>query len=404
MSIQNGGNVGIGTQSPGAKLEVNGSVKMNGLRLGTASTDGSVLTSDGAGNGTWNSGLRVLSVSRQFSTAQPITASENLIGGYNNAVASGTIGATALGGGYLQTRAFFPFTVLSAGSNYVSGDYAAAIGGLNNVAAGSYSFAAGRRAQANHNGAFVWADSQNVDFSSTTNDQFSIRAQNGVRLDNSTSLHFSNRRRQMLNLFDDEYGLGVQDSTLYERTQDDFAWYRKGTHADAYGDAGGGTEQMRLDGAGKLTVRGEASVCALTIRGGCDLAEPFPMSREDIPKGSLVVIDEENAGRLKLAERAYDTRVAGIVSGANGVNSGITLRQEGLLEGGQNVALSGRVYALADASNGPIKPGDLLTSSATPGHVMKVTDRVQAQGTIVGKAMSALKEGKGMVLVLVSLQ
>jgi hypothetical protein len=157
-------------------------------------------------------------------------------------------------------------------------------------------------------------------------------------------------------------------------------------------------------GPGNLHVVGSASVCSLTIRGGCDLAEPFPMSEREIPKGALVVIDEDNAGKLKLAGQEYDTRVAGIVSGANGVHPGISLHQEGLLEGGQNVALSGRVYALADASNGAIRPGDLLTSSATPGHVMKVTNHARAQGAIVGKAMSALSEGKGMVLVLVSLQ
>jgi hypothetical protein len=157
-------------------------------------------------------------------------------------------------------------------------------------------------------------------------------------------------------------------------------------------------------GPGNFHVVGSASVCSLTIRGGCDLAEPFQMSESEIPKGSLVIIDEENEGRLKLAAKTYDTRVAGIISGANGVNPGISLHQEGLIEGGQNVALSGRVYALADSSNGSIKPGDLLTSSSTPGHVMKVTDHARSQGAIVGKSMSALKEGKGMVLVLVTLQ
>lgn len=45
-----------------------------------------------------------------------------------------------------------------------------------------------------------------------------------------------------------------------------------------------------------------------------------------------------------------------------------------------------------------------LSTSDTPGHVMKATDHAKAQGTILGKAMSALKEGKGMVLVLVTLQ
>jgi len=149
---------------------------------------------------------------------------------------------------------------------------------------------------------------------------------------------------------------------------------------------------------------GNLSVGSLTIRGGADLAEPFQMSEEKIPEGFVVVIDDENPGKLKQATRAYDTRVAGIISGANGVKAGIALHQEGVLEGGQNVALSGRVYVRADASHGAIKPGDLLTTSDTPGHAMKATDRDRAHGAIIGKAMTGLKEGKGHVLVLVNLQ
>lgn len=162
---------------------------------------------------------------------------------------------------------------------------------------------------------------------------------------------------------------------------------------------GGGAENT-----GNLIVHGSADVCSLHVRGGCDLAEPFEVSDRDLPKGSLVIIDDEQEGKLKQAASEYDTRVAGIVSGANGINPGIRLQQDGAFDHGQDVALSGRVYALADATSAPIKPGDLLTSSATPGHVMKVTDPARAQGAIVGKAMSALKNGKGMVLVLVSLQ
>ena len=80
------------------------------------------------------------------------------------------------------------------------------------------------------------------------------------------------------------------------------------------------------------------------------------------------------------------------------------LYQQGVMEGSRNVALTGRVYALADASNAPIKPGDLLTSSDVPGHAMKVTDSSRGTGAIIGKAMSGLKNGQGLVLVLVSLQ
>jgi hypothetical protein len=35
---------------------------------------------------------------------------------------------------------------------------------------------------------------------------------------------------------------------------------------------------------------------------------------------------------------------------------------------------------------------------------MRVADHARAQGAVIGKAMSVLKEGKGMVLVLVTLQ
>ncbi len=150
-------------------------------------------------------------------------------------------------------------------------------------------------------------------------------------------------------------------------------------------------------------IDGVASVKAITIRGGADVAEPFGMA-EEVAKGSVVVIDKEHPGQLKLSTRAYDKRVAGIVSGANGINPGIALHQEGALEGGENVALSGRVYVLADASNGEIEPGDLLTTSDAPGHAMKVTDIAKAQGAILGKAMSRLQDGRGMVLVLVTLQ
>jgi hypothetical protein len=192
-----------------------------------------------------------------------------------------------------------------------------------------------------------------------------------------------------------------------------------GGKVDAYlgGDPSGGDVQIGSTNATVQTVSAynpgsgrfmNMAVGTLTIKGGADLAEPFAISaghsEEELPPGSVVVIDDENPGHLKKSARAYDTRVAGIISGANGVNTGIQLMQEGVMEGSQNVALTGRVYVLADATAAPIKPGDLLTTAATPGRAMKVTDRVRGQGAILGKAMSALEEGTGMVLVLITLQ
>jgi hypothetical protein len=145
---------------------------------------------------------------------------------------------------------------------------------------------------------------------------------------------------------------------------------------------------------------------SITIEGGADLAEPFRLSKakQPIVAGDVVVIDKTNPGQLTLSDQPYDTRVVGVVSGANGIHPGIQMQQQGLLEGGRNVALTGRVYVQADTSNGPIEPGDMLTTSSTPGRAMKVTDHARAQGAVLGKAMGSLDKGQGMVLVVVTLQ
>ena len=144
----------------------------------------------------------------------------------------------------------------------------------------------------------------------------------------------------------------------------------------------------------------------LEITGGGDLAEPFDITSPGaITPGMVVAIDPECPGQLRIADKAYDRTVAGCVSGANGINPGLTMQQDGsVADGALPVALSGRVYCRADASYGSIQPGDLLTTSDTPGHAMKVTDYTRAQGAILGKSMTSLQEGTGLVLVLVTLQ
>jgi hypothetical protein len=181
--------------------------------------------------------------------------------------------------------------------------------------------------------------------------------------------------------------------------------------------AGSGT----LDRAGSLLFQANSSVAAqlkptgefianvVTIMGGSDVAEPYnvaPAGEFKPVAGMLVVIDEAKVGQMRVASRAYDSTVAGIISGANGINPGITLRQKGTIADGEfPVASIGRVWCWCDAdANGEIKAGDLLTSSDTPGHAMKATDRERRDGAVIGKAMSSLKSGKGLVLVLVSLK
>jgi cytoskeletal protein CcmA (bactofilin family) len=152
------------------------------------------------------------------------------------------------------------------------------------------------------------------------------------------------------------------------------------------------------------TFTGDTTVRTLTITGGADLAEPFDLADTSLEPGTVVVIDDSKAGRLAQSTRAYYRRVAGIISGAGGIRPGLMLQQEGVNSGGKNVALTGRVYALCDATDAPIEPGDLLTTAETPGHAMRAADHTRSQGAILGKAMSRLESGRGLVLVLVTLQ
>jgi hypothetical protein len=208
------------------------------------------------------------------------------------------------------------------------------------------------------------------------------------------------------------------------------SWYNDGTKdwpRIRYGGSGqGATNGLLIQGAGdatrlaildngnvgigtiapqkELDVNGTTRTEILQITGGSDLAEPFEVAGEVQP-GLVVAIDPDHPGQLRIADRAYDRMVAGCVSGAHGINPGLVMQQEGTAASGAfPVALSGRVYCWADASYGPIHPGDLLTTSATPGHLMAVTDYEQAQGAIAGKAMTGLETGRGLILVLVTLQ
>lgn len=163
---------------------------------------------------------------------------------------------------------------------------------------------------------------------------------------------------------------------------------------------------LDIDESGNVLVSGQITGASLKLTGGSDITEPFDIkSSEVIKPGMVVVIDSEQPGKLKLGEKSYDRCVAGVISGAGEITPGIMISQKGSIADGEYpVALTGRVYCWADASYGSIEIGDLMTTSETTGHAKKVTDFTSAQGSILGKAMSSLKEGKGLVLILVTLQ
>jgi hypothetical protein len=114
-------------------------------------------------------------------------------GGVIDVPAPNTANVIAGGGGNAILFGSQEGTIGGGGNNFISNSIFATIpGGRLNSAVADYTFAAGRRAKANHVGAFVWADSTDADFASTGTNQFIIRAGGGVGIGTAapaTALH-----------------------------------------------------------------------------------------------------------------------------------------------------------------------------------------------------------------------
>jgi hypothetical protein len=158
----------------------------------------------------------------------------------------------------------------------------------------------------------------------------------------------------------------------------------------------------------RLHVGGDATFTG-TVSGGNiqakyqDVAEWVPAT-SDMEPGTVVVLNPRGRNEVMPSHRAYDTRVAGVVSAQPGVILG---------EAGANkeqIATTGRVRVRVDAAQNAIEVGDLLVTSNVPGMAMKsmpmdVNGRPFHQpGTIPGKALEPLAGGKGEILVLLSMQ
>ncbi|MFN0152429.1 MAG: hypothetical protein ACKVU1_17120 [bacterium] len=203
----------------------------------------------------------------------------------------------------------------------------------------------------------------------------------------------------------DTSGVGVWGTSLFGYGVRGDCQGSDGVYGTTANSFAAGGHFVNTAGGPALYAEGLAKVKTLQIIGGADIVEGFDTSDEEThAPGTVVVIDDKHAGHLRASRDPYDTKVAGVVSGAGGVAAGIRLAQEGALDGETPVAMTGRVYAKCSSENGPIRPGDLLTTSSTTGHAMRATDSERRAGAVIGKAMSALDGETGLVLVLVNLQ
>lgn len=135
---------------------------------------------------------------------------------------------------------------------------------------------------------------------------------------------------------------------------------------------------------------------------GADCAEDFDVVGKPPEPGAVVVIT--NDGALRESEKAYDKRVAGVVSGAGEYRPGILLDRRCSPDSRVPVALAGKVCCKVDAGYGAIEVGDLLTTSPSRGCAMKALEQHKAFGAVLGKALASLESWQGIIPVLVALQ
>lgn len=397
------GNVGLGTSTPGTKLDVVGTGRFTAFQLtGNGAAAGRVLSSDAQGLASW-----IAPPSSQWTT-----------GGSNISFASGNVGiGTAasttsrldvngetrsttfeVANGVIQKGGALPATTDLGLYSLNNGQWlrlvsnSAAIQFFTNSAIGSSA------APAANTAAMTVDPNGNVGIGISSPP---------TKLNVVGAIRYSSDLTAQARTFDITSGAAIDliaNSDIYINSNDGRRAILLNTNAGA-GNVGIGTNNPTE----KLHVNGNIRANILIIDGGADLAESYDVAPASDTKpipGMVVCIDPDQVGKLRIATSAYDRTVAGIISGADGIAPGLILGQKGTVADGEHpIANAGRVWCYVDAdAGGPIVPGDLLTTSATPGHAMRASDSARASGAIMGKAMSRLETGRGLVLVLVSLQ
>ena len=167
--------------------------------------------------------------------------------------------------------------------------------------------------------------------------------------------------------------------------------------------ASSNTDGAGVTGMGPVAGRffGDVVVTGDIQLAGADLAEEFGVLG-GAEAGSVMVISGPD--EIRLCDRAYDRRVAGVISGASSYRPALVLDRQSGSEGSRMpLALTGKVWCKVDAGYGPVEAGDLLTTSLTAGHAMVASDQESAFGAVIGKALAPMGVGQGLLPILITL-
>lgn len=159
----------------------------------------------------------------------------------------------------------------------------------------------------------------------------------------------------------------------------------------------GRLELMNASGDVTMTLESQSGDILLS---NADCAEEFDVApdAEEVGPGAVVVLAPDG---LRACRRDADRAVAGVVSGAGYRPALVLDRQADTSTHRVPVALMGKVHCRVDANLGRVDAGMTLTTSTTTGHARAVRSGEKATGAVLGKALSGLADGRGLVPMLV---
>jgi hypothetical protein len=348
-------------------------------------------------------------------------ASDNwgtVAGGYNNQAGdnAGSIEDrpyATVGGGRDNIASGTSSVVAGGDTNTASGWRSTVPGGVGNTAAGDHSFAAGRRAKANHSGAFVWADDLNVDFASTNSNTFRVRATNGAEF-------VANNAGYGLIAANNGAGDGLRAMTNSSAGSNWAAVYavNLGTSPAVYADSAGTYSGYFLD---NIYVDGNCVGCTtafLAVNDGDRVLEIGdlvaakglldPVAGSGQPTLAVGLAGGNNLGVIGVVQG----RVALTSSEKDGVESQSMELAEGAVSPGEYllVVVQGFARIKIDASAGSILPGQRLTGGRQAGTARALETRlidgmVVSEGApVIGIALAPPEPGSDLVPVFVNLQ
>jgi hypothetical protein len=243
------------------------------------------------------------------------------------------------------------------------------------------------------------------------------------KIDGSKSMEFGSTTRQMINLWGDDYGIGVQAYTLYFRFDSACYFHSGGEHDDAQGDPGtGGTVRAYIDassGGGRITTftgqhksfpheslsgKNIDELSGLIV---CATGEHVSINDEIPQRGQQGISISEAVPVVRMSTKVGEKTVFGVISNVEDIESKNREDRNGNLTSVfEKIVGDTRIYvnSLGEGAiwvvntNGSLANGDYITTSNVAGYgqkqdldtlknytVAKITMDCDFMGTLVPK-------------------